>query len=91
MRRCSRVAGRCFDHYQKRRAALLMADPVHIARARLARACRTGDPEAERIARVELTEAHLQRHVAVILQREHKPRLEAVEQVCAALRAGISA
>lgn len=63
-------------------------DPVHIARARLARACRTGDPEAERLARVELTEAHLQRLVGEVMKREHKPRLEAVERVCQALRAG---
>jgi hypothetical protein len=64
-----------------------MSDPVHIARARLARACRSGDPEAEHLARTELTEAHLERVIDFILSREHKPRQEAVERFCARLRA----
>lgn len=63
-----------------------MGDPIHVARARLARSVRSGDTEAEYQARVELTEAHLDRLVDTILSREHKPRQEAIDRVCARLR-----
>lgn len=64
-----------------------MGDPVLAARARLARSVRSGDAAAEAAARVELTEAHLERVVGVVLAREHKPRLEVVERICEQLRA----
>jgi hypothetical protein len=65
-----------------------MGDPVLAARARLARACRSQDAEAEALARTELTEAHLERVVGMVLLRDHKPRAEAVDRICAMLRAG---
>jgi hypothetical protein len=68
-----------------------MGDPVHIARAKIARAVRSGDEDAEQAARIELTEAHLARLVDTVLARPHKPRLEAIDAVCARLRAGIVA
>lgn len=67
-----------------------MGDPVHVARAKIARAVRAGDEEAEALARTELTEAHLERVIEVILARPDKPRAEAVERVCTRLRDGRS-
>lgn len=63
-----------------------MGDPVHVARAKLARAVRSKDSDAEYAARVELTEAHLQRTIDLVLERPHKPRPEVVEGICEQLR-----